>query len=126
MSNLLDKNKYSFGRSAAVPAGGTLQLFATGQTLQGFHVIRAGKITGLSIRVNTADGARTYQLQVFVNGVLSTAVLTLASGSTSASTTALALVVAVGDIITTFMVRTAGVGASTFGDEEALVELTEE
>lgn len=126
MSNLLDKNKYSFGRSAAVPAGGTLQLFATGQTLQGFCVIRAGKITGLSIRVNTADGARTYQLQVFVNGVLSTAVLTLASGSTSASTTALALVIAVGDIITTFMVRTAGAGASTFGDEEALVELTEE
>jgi hypothetical protein len=126
MSSLLDKNKYSFGRSAAVPAGGTLQLFATGQTLQGFRVIRAGKITGLSVRVNAADGARTYQLQVFVNGVLSTAVLTLASGSTSASTTALALAVAAGDIITAFMVRTAGAGASTFGDEAALVELTEE
>ena len=126
MSNLLDQNKYSFGRSAVVPGGGTLQLFATGQTLQGFRVIRAGKITGLSVRVNAADGARTYQLQVFVNGVLSTAVLTLASGSTSASTTALALAVAAGDIITAFMVRTAGAGASTFGDEEALVELTEE
>lgn len=125
MSSLLDKNKYTFGRSAAVPAGGTLQLFATGQTLQGFRAIRAGKITGLSLRVNAADGARTFQLQVFINGVLSAAVLTLA-GVTSVSTTALAVAVAAGDIVTAFVVRTVGAGASTFVDEEAAVEITEE
>jgi hypothetical protein len=126
MSSLLDKNKYSFGRSAAVPAGGTLQLFATGQTLQGFRAIRAGKITGLSLRVNVVDAARAYQLQVFINGVLSTAVLALPVSTLSVSTTALYVAVAAGDIITTFVVRTAGAGASTFGDEAALVELTEE
>jgi hypothetical protein len=125
MSSLLTKVKYSFGRAAAVPAGGSLQLFAAGQTLQGFSVIRDGKITGLSVRVNVLDAARTFQLQVFVNGVLSTAVLTLASGSTSALTIALALAVAAGDIITAFVVRTVGAGASTFGNEEALVEITE-
>lgn len=124
MSSLLTKLKYSFGRSSAVPAGGTLQLFAVGQTLQGFRVIRASLITGASLRVSAGDAARTYDLDVRVNAV-SVATLPLPLSTLSVSTILFAVPVVVGDIVTAFMVRTAGAGASTFGDEEALVEITE-
>lgn len=118
--------KYSFGRSAAVPAGGTLQLFAVGQTLQGFRALRTGFITGLSLRTNVGDAVRSYELRVFLNGVLSAAVLAFpAGGGTSQATTVLLVPVVAGDIVTAFLVRTAGAGASTFVDEEALVEITE-
>lgn len=118
--------KYLFGRSAGVPGGGTLQLFAVGQTLTGFRVVRPGLITALSLHTNVGDAVRSYSLQVFINGVLSTAVLAFpAGGGNSQQTVALATAVVAGDIITVFLVRTAGAGASTFGDEEALVEITE-
>jgi hypothetical protein len=112
---------YQFGQTAQVPAGGTLQMEGPGQSLNGFRVTRAGFIVAGSIAVN-AVSANTYDLQIRVNGV-SAAVVTLAAGQTSAQTIALAVAVAVGDIITTFMVRTAGAGGSTFNEEHATVEI---
>ena len=117
--------KYSFGRVAAVPAAGTLQLFATGQTTQGFRVIRAGTITAISLKTNVADGVRSYNVQVRVNGIVTAAILAYPSGSISAAVTGLLVAVVPGDIVTVFLVRTAGAGASTFNQHEALVEITE-
>lgn len=112
---------YQFGNTAQVPAGGTLQMEGPGQSLNGFRVFRAGTIVGGSIAVN-AVSANTYDLQIRVNGV-SAAVVTLAAGLTSAQTIALSIAVVAGDIITAFMVRTAGAGGSTFNEEHAVVEI---
>lgn len=94
-----------------------------GNTLVGFRVWRAGTITAGSIQVDAADGARSYNYDIRVNGV-SVATIALPSGSTGASSVALAVPVVVGDVVTTFMVRTAGVGASTFGEEHGIVEIS--
>ena len=112
---------YQFGQTAQVPAGGTLQMEGPGQSLNGFRVTRAGMIMAASVAVN-AVSANTYDLQIRVNGVTS-ATVTLAAGTTSAQSIALTLSVAVGDIITAFMVRTAGAGGSTFNEEHVVVEI---
>ncbi len=115
--------KFQFGNTVSVPAGGTLQLQGPGNTLSGLRVNRAGNITGASIQVNVADGARSYNLDIRVNGV-SVATLALPAGSSGAHTAALAVAVAAGDVITAFMVRTAGAGPSAFGEEHSVVEVT--
>lgn len=113
---------FPFGNTVAVPAGGTLQLQGPGQSLNGFRVYRAGTITAGSIAVNVAS-ANAYDLQIRVNGV-SVATVALAAGLTSASSVVLTAAVVVGDIVTTFLVRTAGAGASGFAEEYAVVEIT--
>jgi hypothetical protein len=87
----------------------------------GFAVIRAGRITGASLRVNTID-ADDFELEIRVNG-LTVATLALPAGTTVATTSALNAPVAVGDIVTAFLFRTAGSGASTFSDEQATIEI---
>ena len=82
---------------------------------------RAGTIVGASVQVNVADAIRSYDLDIYVNGA-SVATLTLAVGL-GADTTALAVAVAVGDVITAYMIKTAGAGASTFDEIHALVEV---
>jgi hypothetical protein len=100
-----------------------LQLEGPGSTLAGFRVYRAGTITAASIQVDVVDVTRSYNLEIRVNGVAA-ATLALPAGSIGASTVALAVAVAVGDVVTAFMVKTIGVGASTFGEEHAVIEIT--
>jgi hypothetical protein len=113
---------YQFGRSTQVPGGGSLQLVGPGDTTVPVRINRVGVITGASIEVDAADGARTYDLQVWQNGA-SVATVTLASGTTGNSRSNINVAVAVGDLISAYLVRTAGVGASTFANEHAMVEI---
>ena len=112
---------YQFGQTAQVPAGGTLQMEGPGNSLSGFRVTRPGTITAASVAVN-AVSANTYDLQIRVNGVTA-ATVTLAAGNTSAQSIALAVAVVAGDIISAFMVRTAGAGGSAFNEEHITVEI---
>lgn len=111
-----------FGSNNAVGAGGTLQLEGPGTTLVGITAIRAGTISGGSITVNAAS-ANDYDLDIRVNGV-SVATVPLPAGSTSAFSSALAVPVVAGDIITVFLVRTSGSGGSGFNNEQALIEIS--
>lgn len=115
--------KYLFGNTAAVPAGGTQQMQAPGQAIQGYQMMRAGTVTGGSIRVNVTS-TNSYNLDIRLNGV-SVATVALAAGSLGASSVALSAAVAVGDVLAAFMVRTAGSGASTFTEQAAAIEITE-
>lgn len=113
---------FQFGNTVIVPAGGTLQLEGPGQTLNGFRVYRAGRITAGSIAVSAAS-ANAYNLDIRVNAV-SVETVALAAGLTGASSITLSAAVAVGDIVTAFMVRTAGAGGSGFTEEHAVIEIT--
>lgn len=115
---------YQFGRTVVIPAGGTLQHQGPGNTLAGVRVNRAGTITGGSIQVNVVDAVRAYKLSIRVNGI-EVALVALPVGTIGASTAALAAAVVVGDVITAFMVRTAGAGVSSFSDQHAMVEVTQ-
>lgn len=118
------KESYQFGRTLVVPAGGTLQLQAPGNSLAGFRVLRAGYLVAASIQVNVADAVRTYDLEIRRNAV-TIATVTLATGTTgTAAAVTPPVALAVGDVITAFLVRTAGAGASTFGEEHAVAEIS--
>lgn len=106
-----------------MPGGGTLQLEYSGDSLVGQRQITAGTITGASIQVNVADGARSYNLSIRVNGV-EVETVALPSGSTGAHDATLSSAVVAGDLVTAFLVLTAGSGASTFDEESALVEIS--
>ena len=90
----------------------------------GYRVIRAGTITGASIQVDALDATRSFTLSVRLNGAevqtLTLPVSTLGVDGTFGVPTA----VVAGDIITVFMVRASGGGASTFDEESAAVEVT--
>jgi hypothetical protein len=83
---------------------------------------RPGTISGASIQVDSVDAARAYDLDIRVNTV-SVATLALPVSTIGANTAAFAVAVVAGDVITAFLVRTAGVGASTFSFENAVVEV---
>jgi len=117
------REPYQFGRSGAVPGGGTLQLFGPGSTTTGFRMDRPGTITGGSIQVNVVDAVRAYKLSIRVNGV-EVALVALPVATLGASSVALAVAVVAGDLLTAFMVLTAGAGASTFTDTIAMIEVT--
>lgn len=105
-----------------MPIGGDLQL-EDGGVLTGFVVTAGGTITRASIIVNTADGANSYKLSIRVNGVEVSSV-TLASGSTKNQSSVLSSAVVAGDIVTAYMTRTAGAGASAFNSMAAVVVIT--
>ena len=111
----------AFGRNTAVPGMGSLQLKAPGDSFVGYRTGRVVTLTGGSIHVNTPDGVRSYNMDIRINGV-SAATVPLVAGAVGAHTAALAVPVAAGSEITAFVVLTAGVGASTFTQETALVE----
>jgi hypothetical protein len=117
------REPYQFGRSGAVPGGGTLQLFASGSATTGFRMNRAGTITGGSIQVNAADAVRAYKLSIRVNGV-EVALVALPVATAGASSAALAVAFVAGDRLTAFVVRTSGAAASTFTDTVAMIEVT--
>lgn len=95
-----------------------------GVTPVGYRMFFAGTIDNASIQVDAADGARAYNLDIRVNGVsVATLALPVAAIGADTCTTPIAAAVVCGDVITAFLVRTAGVGASTFSNESALVEV---
>jgi hypothetical protein len=109
--------------SSGVPASGTRQLRTAGTSLIGYTMNRPGTITGGGFRVDIADATRTYNLEIYINGVLATSIpvgLSVISGfSTSLSTAVVA-----GDEVELFLTRTSGAGASTFNDAAAWIEVT--
>lgn len=114
---------YQFGRSTQVPGAGSLQLVGPGDTTVPVRINRVGVITGASVQVDTADiGGRNYDLQVWKNGA-SVATVALVAGAVGNSASNLNVAVAVGDLISAYLVRTAGAGASTFANEHAMVEV---
>lgn len=117
-----DRSNLQFG-NIVLNATGTLQMLGAGSTTIGYRAPRAGTITAASIQVNAADATRTYNLEVRVNGI-SVATVTLATTTTGNHSAALSAAFVAGDLITAFLVRTAGAGASTFTSESALVEVT--
>lgn len=70
-----------------------------------------------------ADATNDYNLEIRVNGI-SVATVPLPSGSAGASSVALAAAVVIGDIVTAFMVRTAGADVSDFTEEHAVIEIS--
>jgi hypothetical protein len=120
------RKPYIFGRAAAVPGAGTLQLFLPDVVTVGIRMLRPWKLTGLSVQVNVVDGGgRTYDLQIRKNGVAAPiATLALPAATIGASTAALAVTGVAGDYLQAFMVRTAGAGASTFVQIASEMELT--
>lgn len=117
------QQNFQFGENIPVPGAGTLQLDGPGNTLVGFRVYRAGTITAASIQVDVVDTTNDYDLEIRVNGLV-VATVPLPSGSTGASSILLAAPVVVGDVVTAFMVRTAGADASDFTEEHAVIEIS--
>jgi hypothetical protein len=113
---------FQFGRSVSVPPAGSLQLQSPGSSLAGFASHRAGTLTGASLSVNAADGTRTYKLSIRVNGV-EQASLTLNTGNTTVVSSSLNVSISASDVLTTFLTLTAGVGASTFTESAAALEV---
>ena len=118
-----DKARFQFGATATVPAAGTRQLLGPGNTLSGVRMNRAGTITGASIQVDSVDATRTFDLDIRINAA-SVATLALPVSTFGAHSVALSVAVAAGDVLTAFMVRTSGAGASTFSEEHGMVEVT--
>lgn len=118
-----DKARFQFGATATVPGAGTRQLLGPGNTLSGVRSNRAGTITGASIQVDAVDATRAYNLDIRINGV-SAVTLALPVSTIGAHSTALSVAVAAGDVLTAFMVKTAGAGASTFSEEHGMIEVT--
>jgi hypothetical protein len=112
----------AFGRSAVVPAGGSLQLQSAGNVLVGKRIVEAGNIVGLSIEVGVVDATRAYMLDVRVNGV-SVATIALPVSTLGAQAAVGPIAVVAGDLVTAFLVKTAGAGASTFSTINAQVEV---
>src|SRR3990172_9564453 len=116
----IDADAFLYGTDNPVPPAGTLQLQGPGNTLVGYRIPMVGQIVAASIQVDVADGTRTYNLEVRKNGV---AVVTLALVGTGANVSGLSVSFVAGDVLTTFMVKTAGAGLSTFSQETAVVEV---
>jgi len=115
--------KYFLSRGAKIPTGGSSQLELGNAVMQGFVLPRAGQITALSIGVDAVD-AKTYRLQARINGVAGTAILDF-TNVTTAYTTALTTNVNAGDVLTGWIVRQSGSGASSFYMITAVFEVTE-
>lgn len=113
---------YQFGRNVQVPGSGTLVLYGPGDTTAPLRMNRNGTLTGASIQVNVVDGARAYDLVIYKNGA-PVATVPLPIGSMGGNTNALAVPISVADLITAALVRATGVGASTFSQEHAMIEV---
>lgn len=114
---------WQFGRSIAVPTSGTLQLFGVDSNAVGVRIMRACTVTGGSIQVNVQDNSRSYNLEIRKNGT-AVATVSLASGTVGNSDTTFSAPFAAGNILTAYLVRTSGTGASTFTSMDVQVEAT--
>lgn len=106
-------NSVEYGSSGGVPSGGTLALLGPGNTTTGIRVPSDQKIMGASVQVNVIDALRTFNVSIRVNGI-EVATLTLPLSSLGSLIASLNVPVLAGDVITVFMVRASGTGASTF------------
>jgi hypothetical protein len=112
---------YQFGRDTKVPGGGVLTLHGPGDSVVGVRINRVGTIIGASIQVDVADAVCSYNLVILKNAVpVATVALVNVLGNSSG---AIAVAVAVGDVITAALALTAGAGASAFANEQATVEV---
>jgi len=121
-TNAARMHDYIYGRSTQVPGHGTLQLLGPGDTTVGIRINRVGTLTGASIQVDVVDASRTFDLQIHQNGG-SVATVSLPLSTLGASRSDLNIAVAVGDLMQAFVVRTAGVGASTFANILGMIEV---
>ena len=87
-------------------------------------MLRAGQITGASIRTDVADATNDYDVSILVNGVVQGS-LALAATNDSAFTTALAITFAAGDEVALLLDRTAGTNKSAFKNVSVVLELNE-
>jgi len=123
-ANLIrSREEHGFGINSGVPAAGTRQLQGPGNAIVGIRTLRGGTITGGSVQVDAADGVRTYNLDIRKNAI-SVAVVPLPLATAGNQVLTFNASIVVGDVVTLFMVRTAGAGASTFGQIYGLVEIT--
>jgi len=113
---------YQFGQSTKVPGAGTLQLLGPGNTTVGVRMNRAGTITGASIQVDVVDAGQAFDLHVYKNGA-SVATVNLPANTLGASSAALAVAVAVGDLLTLFVIRSGAGGSSVFANMHGMVEV---
>lgn len=116
-----------FGSNTKVPNNGIKYLSTGGNVATssaGIILLRAGIITGASLRVSTAEPANVYNLSIRINGT-EVGVLTLSATNTSAFTTAISQVYAAGDELSLALVRTSGSGKSTFATASVLLEINE-
>jgi hypothetical protein len=115
---------YQFGRNTQIPGGGTLQLWGPGPTATAIRLLRAGNVTAASIQVGAVDAGNAYNLEIRVNGATVQTVALAAGILGNQAVFAVPTAVAAGDLLTAFMVRTAGGGASSFSDMQAVVEVS--
>jgi len=116
-----------FGLTKQVPNNGKSYLAGPGGTLTssaGVTMLRAGQITGASIRTDVADATNDYDVSILVNGVVQGS-LALAATNDSAFTTALAITFAAGDEVALLLDRTAGTNKSAFKNVSVVLELNE-
>lgn len=117
---------YGFTLSIAVPNAGTAfcdfgQVATSAAPMTTNH---AGSFRGASIRVDVVDLARSYELRFQKNGV-TVETLALPSGTLRAATSTFTTALAVTDDIAVLLVRTAGVGKSTFRNASITLVLQE-
>lgn len=122
------QNTLVFGNFSGVPAGGTLYLRCGQGAFSNsapYRLFRDGVITGASIRVDTADASRDYDMEIVDDPTGSPSVLATLSMSNVVGVTngALSAVVSSDDDIGVRLVRTSGAGASSFTNITVLVEI---
>ncbi len=119
---------HRYSHDSGVPGSGTRYL-RTGEGIvcssAGDVLDDASTLVGVSVNVDVADGARDYAIEIIsspsgVPVVLAT--LPLASGLRTAKDRSLAVAVPADTEIGARLVRTAGVGASTFADINVIAE----
>ena len=121
---LAPRKAFQFGNTVSVPGPGTLQLEGPGGTLVGFEVLRPAVLTGASLSLNVPDASRSYTLNITQNGA-TVATLLIPTGTSQVRDITFSVVLSAGDIMAANLVRTSGVGPSTFNEEHLILELTE-
>lgn len=130
---LLEDSRYvgkwiTFGVSRPVPGGSGVR-FLNGagdvpSSAAGLTLLRNGRITGASVRVEGADATRDYKVSIKINGT-EVGLLALAATNASASTTALAISYSANDELSVSLERTSGTGRSTFRNATVILETNE-
>jgi hypothetical protein len=118
---------YQFSACFAVPSARGVLYLRTGDVPTSsapITVDRAATLTGAAVTVDVADGTRTYELQVLVNGTVRET-LVLASGFIKAATTGFSYSVTALDEISLRLVRSSGSGKSTFQNAVATLTVSE-
>jgi hypothetical protein len=115
-----------FGNDQPVPGGGSLGLEWAGDSFEPVRMIRAGTITGGTIRVNMLETnpARTFNLEILVGGAVVQTV-PLAGVLDNSVIFGVPTAYVAGAKIGARIVRTAGGGASTGDEWTCAVEVTE-